>query len=126
VEAMDNRENPGEYGMQHYPRCFNDNHLHPRRGTLQARSKRPRGRNAQRDASYKEGAQVNDKSLVCMACLIVVSYFIYMWLGPGGDGLIYASVVGSVCLLAGVKYERNRAQAISPSHQIEAEEEAQA
>lgn len=74
---------------------------------------------------------MNDKSLVCMAALIVITYSVYMLshvlqgsLAP--DGIILSGVIGAVCLLAGVKYQTIRGQTISPSYQIEAEEEAQA
>ena len=53
---------------------------------------------------------MKDSHLCIMASLIVASYLIYMVFGPGGDGLIYASVVGAICVLAGVKYERFRIQ----------------
>lgn len=43
-----------------------------------------------------------------MAALIVAAYGIYMTVGPGGDGLIFASVVGAIAALAGVKFERIR------------------
>ena len=47
---------------------------------------------------------MRDSGLVCMASLIVAAYAIYM-VFVGGDGVIFASVVGAVCLLAGVKYQ---------------------
>ena len=47
---------------------------------------------------------MRDSGLVCMASLIVAAYAIYMFC-VGGDGVIFASVVGAVCLLAGVKYQ---------------------
>ena len=51
---------------------------------------------------------MKDPSLVCMALLIVFSYFIYMYIGPGGDGIIFGSVMGAVMMLAGIKYERGK------------------
>lgn len=47
-----------------------------------------------------------DKYLVCIAGLIAFTYFIYMSIGPGGDGIIFATVVGALCAIAGVKYEK--------------------
>jgi len=51
---------------------------------------------------------MKDLGLVCMAGFIAVCYFIYMYIGPGGDGVIFGSVLGAICVLAGVKYERNK------------------
>jgi len=68
-----------------------------------------------KDLPDPRGEEVKDPSLVCMAGLIVFTYFIYMYIGPGGDGAIFGSVIAAVCLLAGVKYERARKAAVSPS-----------
>jgi hypothetical protein len=72
---------------------------------------------------------VNDKYLVCMAAMVVVTYSVYMLshviqgtLAP--NGIILSGVIGSVCALSGVAFQKNRTQSISPSYQIEAEEEA--
>ena len=51
---------------------------------------------------------MRDTQLCMMAALIVAAYAIYMTVGPGGDGLIFASVVGAIAALAGVKFERIR------------------
>lgn len=67
-----------------------------------------------RTPTKKGCVDMNDNYLVCMAALIVVSYFIYMFIGPGGDGVIFASVVGAVCVLTGVKYERMKARNYIP------------
>ena len=44
----------------------------------------------------------NPIALVCIACLILFAYYIYMAVGPGGDGVIFASVVGALALIAGI------------------------
>jgi len=53
---------------------------------------------------------LKDNQLCIMGMLIVVAYAIYMVFGPGGDGIIFGSVIAAVCVLAGVKYERYRIQ----------------
>jgi hypothetical protein len=47
--------------------------------------------------------RLSEYSLCIMAGLVVLSYAIYMICGPGGDGLIFASVVGAIGVIAGVK-----------------------
>lgn len=49
---------------------------------------------------------MRDVYLCLMAGMIVVAYLIYMTAGPGGDGIIFGSVIGAVCALAGVHYGR--------------------
>ena len=60
---------------------------------------------------------MKDNQLVCMAGLIIAAYAIYMGLGPGGDGVIFGSVIAAVCTLAGMKLENYRLQQklIAPS-----------
>ena len=53
---------------------------------------------------------MKDNQLVCMAGLIIAAYAIYMGLGPGGDGVIFGSVIAAVCTLAGMKLENYRLQ----------------
>lgn len=48
--------------------------------------------------------------LLCFGILVVICYGIYMTVGPGGDGVIFGSVMGVLCALAGVKLERFRAK----------------
>jgi len=62
---------------------------------------------------------MKDLALVFMAALVVISYLIYMVCGPGGDGVIFGSVLGAVCLLAGVKYERGKNE---PLHDMDTNE----
>lgn len=46
---------------------------------------------------------MNDRYLCIMGSLILLSYIVYMVFGPAGDGVILASVVGALGLLAGIK-----------------------
>jgi len=66
---------------------------------------------------------MNDNDLVKMGSLIVVCYSVYMichvaqgTLAP--NGLILSAVIGAICVLAGVKYERIRKESVSPSSEI--------
>lgn len=49
---------------------------------------------------------MKDPGLVCFGLFVVITYGIYMIFGPGGDGIIFGTVVGALCVLAGVKYEK--------------------
>ena len=49
---------------------------------------------------------MRDSGLVCMGGLVVAAYAIYMGLGPGGDGYIFATILMALGALAGVKFER--------------------
>lgn len=68
---------------------------------------------------------MKDNQLVCMAGLIIAAYAIYMGFGPGGDGLIFGSVIAAVCTLAGMKLENYRLQQklIAPPKDGEADDE---
>ena len=39
-----------------------------------------------------------------MAGFVITAYSIYMIIGPGGDGVIFASVTGAIMALAGIQY----------------------
>lgn len=51
---------------------------------------------------------MRDIYLCLMAGWIVIAYSIYMVFGPGGDGIIFASVIGAVCALSGIYYQKKR------------------
>lgn len=60
---------------------------------------------------------MKDNQLVCMGGLIVACYAIYSFTNPGGDGLLFGTVIAAVCTLAGMKLEnfRLQRQLIEPS-----------
>jgi len=46
---------------------------------------------------------MKDPGLVCMGGFVVFAYFIYMYIGPGGDGVIFGSVLVVLGAIAGIK-----------------------
>lgn len=46
---------------------------------------------------------MRDLYLCFFGLLTVFTYFIYMYLGPGGDGAIFGSVMAMLGLFAGIK-----------------------
>lgn len=62
---------------------------------------------------------MNDSDLIKIAVLVVITYSVYMLchvlqgsLVP--DGIILSGVIGALCLIGGVRYERNRARYYVP------------
>lgn len=51
---------------------------------------------------------MDDPYLCVMAICIVAAYGIYMIFNPHTNGLVFGSVVGAVCVLAGVQYQKKK------------------
>ena len=62
---------------------------------------------------------MDDLHSCIMGSFIVCAYAIYMTWGPGGDGVIFGSVIGALCLLAGHRIGQKKGEAASSEAAIE-------
>lgn len=51
---------------------------------------------------------MTDKYLVCMGGFITIIYTVYMMANPHTDGIVLSTVIGAMCLLAGVHYQKTK------------------